>query len=189
MKKILVILVLSFFSLIKYEEVIKHNNIEKYTGKDLYEIKQSDPLFVNNGDQYKLTYKVNNDKVKGRFLYDQEDFSDDYQIHAIYMLASDSNDHKLDVNGFIENTILNANKKLELKTIKNFGSGKKLRLDRTKNWKIDISFLRLEESKEQINNKKNISGYLTAMMVRNGFYSSNKLYTIFYQGKNKKEKR
>jgi hypothetical protein len=187
MKFFLGILVLVFFSFIKYKEEVKDKHLEKYTSKDLYELKQTDPLFVSYENQYKLTYKINKDNIKGRFLYDQEDFSNDYQIHAIYMLASDSVDRKLDVNDFIKNTILYANKKLELKTVKNFNVGKKLRLDRTKNWKIDISFLRLEESKEQINSKKNIAGYLTAMMVRNGFYDSKKIYSIFYQGENKQE--
>ena len=43
----------------------------------------------------------------------------------------------------------------------------------------------MDESSKEINKKKNVSGYLTAMAVRNGFYKPNKIYSIFYQGKNK----
>ena len=185
MKKILVIIFFVFLLFIKYEEHVDNKINEKFVGDDPYIVEHTDPLFVRYREQHRLTFKRNSDKVKNRFLYDQEDASDDYQIHAIYMLASDSSDKKLDVNGFIKDTLLIGNKKFSQQTKENEKVGKKFRLDRLKNWKIDISFIRLDESSKQINEKKNVAGYLTAMAVRNGFYKPNKIYSIFYQGKNK----
>ena len=106
MKKILLIIFLAFLLFIKYEEYLNNRVIEKYVGNEPYLVEHTDPLFVRYREQHKLTFKRNKDKVKNRFLYDQEDASDDYQIHAIYMLASDSSDKKLDVNGFIPNKLV-----------------------------------------------------------------------------------
>ena len=59
----------------------------------------NDPAFVKYTEQKKLTYKNPKDDIPGRFLYDQEDVTDDYQVHAIYVLASDSKDKQYDVKG------------------------------------------------------------------------------------------
>ena len=64
----------------------------------------------------KLTYKNPTDDIPGRFLYDQEDVTDDYQVHAIYVLASDSKDKQYDVKGVIERIVLKGNKHFKNKT-------------------------------------------------------------------------
>ena len=48
--------------------------------------------FVLRQDQKSLTYINSKDDIPGRFLYDQEDVTDDYQVHVIYILAKDSKD-------------------------------------------------------------------------------------------------
>ena len=67
---------------------------EKYTsGNPSFKfVNINDPAFVKYTEQKKLTYKNRQDDIPGRFLYDQEDVTDDYQVHAIYVLASDSKD-------------------------------------------------------------------------------------------------
>ena len=56
--------------------------------------------------------------------------------------------------------------------------GKELRLDLTKDGKLDVSFLRVERTKKQINADA-AATYLTGMAVKNGFYHPKKIYTIF----------
>ena len=51
---------------------------------------------LNIQNKKKLTYKNPKDNIPGRFLYDQEDVTDDYQVHAIYVLASDSKEKQYD---------------------------------------------------------------------------------------------
>ena len=59
-----------------------------------------------------------NDKKPGRFFEDQPDVND-YQIHFNYLLAKDSEDRELDINGKMEKIILMANKWMEISTSKN----------------------------------------------------------------------
>ena len=59
------------------------------------------------------------DKKPGRFFEDQPDVTDDYQIHFNYLLAQDSEDRELDINGKMEKIILMANKWMEISTSKN----------------------------------------------------------------------
>ena len=42
------------------------------------------------------------DDKPGRFFEDQPDVNDDYQIHFNYLLAQDSEDRELDINGKME---------------------------------------------------------------------------------------
>jgi len=42
------------------------------------------------------------DKRPGRFFEDQPDVNDDYQVHFFYVLAKDSKDKEIDVNGWLE---------------------------------------------------------------------------------------
>ena len=59
------------------------------------------------------------DEKTGRFFEDQPDVTDDYQIHFNYLLAQDSEDRELDINGKMEKIILMANKWMEKSTRKN----------------------------------------------------------------------
>jgi hypothetical protein len=162
----------------------KHDE-NKYTGwPHPYQfVNINDPRFVKYTDQKKkLIYVNQNDDIEGRNLYDQEDKSDDFQVHAIYVLASDSKDKKYDVNGVIERIVLKGNKHLKNKT-----KEKSFRLDFTKEGKLDISFLRLPITKKELNNHQDGTTIIAAEAVRNGFYHPKKLYSIFYQDKYKRE--
>ena len=112
---------------------------------------------------------------------DQEDVTDQYQIHAIYILAADSDDKQYDVNGLIEKIVIKTNKHMEKKT-----KEKKFRLDFTKDGKLDVSFLRVDRTKKQINTG-DAATYLAGMAVKNGFHNPKKIYSIFYQDKYRDE--
>ncbi len=84
----------------------KEHNEETYVLERSYIIDSSSEGFVKYKEQNKLTYKNPEDNIPGRFLYDQEDITDDYQVHAIYILASDSKDKQFDVKGKIEKIVL-----------------------------------------------------------------------------------
>ena len=159
----------------------KAHNPELYTFDGSYRLKVSSDGFIKYKEQRNLTYKNPEDDIPGRFLYDQEDVTDDYQLHAIYVLASDSKDKKLDVKGSIEKIVFKGNKVLKNKT-----KEKQFRLDLTKEGKLDISFLRVDKTKKQIN-KGDAATYLMGMAVKNGFYHPKKIYTLFYQDKYKNE--
>ena len=155
----------------------KEHNEETYVLEQSYIIDSSSEGFVKYKEQNKLTYKNPEDNIPGRFLYDQEDITDDYQVHAIYILASDSKDRQFDVKGKIEKIVLKANKHLKNKT-----KEKQFRLDLTKEGKLDVSFLRVDKTKKQMHTG-DAATYLMGMAVKNGFYHPKKLYTIFYQDK------
>ena len=157
---------------------------EKYTGwAHPYDfVNPEDKEFVKYTEQKKLTFKNPKDDILGRFLYDQEDVTDNYQVHAIYVLASDSKDKQYDVKGVIERIVLNGNKHFKNKT-----KEKQFRLDLTKDGKLDVSFLRLPITKKQLNKHEDGTVFIAAETVRNGFYHPKKLYTIFYQDAYKRE--
>ena len=159
----------------------KEHNEETYVLERSYIIDSSSEGFVKYKEQNKLTYKNPEDNIPGRFLYDQEDITDDYQVHAIYILASDSKDKQFDVKGKIEKIVLKANKHLKNKT-----KEKQFRLDLTKEGKLDVSFLRVDKTKKQMHTG-DAATYLMGMAVKNGFYHPKKLYTIFYQDKYRDE--
>ena len=159
----------------------KEHNEETYVLEQSYIIDSSSEGFVKYKEQNKLTYKNPEDNIPGRFLYDQEDITDDYQVHAIYILASDSKDRQFDVKGKIEKIVLKANKHLKNKT-----KEKQFRLDLTKEGKLDVSFLRVDKTKKQMHTG-DAATYLMGMAVKNGFYHPKKLYTIFYQDKYRDE--
>ena len=160
----------------------KEHNEETYVLEQSYIIDSSSEGFVKYKEQNKLTYKNPEDNIPGRFLYDQEDVTDDYQVHAIYVLASDSKDKQYDVKGVIERIVLKGNKHFKNKT-----KEKKFRLDLTKDGKLDVSFLRLPITKKQLNKHEDGTVFIAAETVRNGFYHPKKLYTIFYQDAYKRE--
>lgn len=157
------------------------HNEGKYVSDGSYIIDSSSEHFVKYKEQNKLTYKNPEDDIPGRSLYDLEDITDEYQVHAIYILASDSKDKQFDVNGKIEKILLKANKHLKNKT-----KEKKFRLDLTKEGKLDVSFLRVDKTKKQMQ-IGDAATYLMGMAVKNGFYHPKKLYTIFYQDKYRDE--
>ncbi len=149
---------------------------EKYSGDSEYRIKSSDKNLIKFNEQHKLTYVNSDDDIEGRFLYDQEDVTDDYQLHVIYILASDSEDKQYDVKGVMEDVVLTGNEYLKNKT-----DNQQFRLDLTKDGKLDVSFIRVDKTKEEIHETKAAADYFSAEAVMRGFYHPKKLYSIFYQ--------
>ena len=93
------------------------------------------------------------DKKPGRFFEDQPDVNDDYQIHFNYLLAQDSEDRELDINGKMEEIILMANKWMEISTSKNKKGDKvprKYKLDYRSDGKLDITFIRMDKNFNQL---------------------------------------
>ena len=93
------------------------------------------------------------DKKPGRFFEDQPDVNDDYQIHFNYLLAQDSEDRELDINGKMEEIILMANKWMEISTSKNKKGDKvprKYKLDYRSDGKLDITFIRMDKNFSQL---------------------------------------
>ena len=132
--------------------------------------------FTSSSQQNTLIYHNASDSVQGRSLFDRDDVSSDYQIHAIYLLASDSKDKRMDINGKIESIITKGNK--HLKRIIN----KELKYDLTIQRKLDVSFLRVNKTIEEIQSLENYAlNYFGNQLIKNGFYHPKKIYTIFYQ--------
>ena len=147
------------------------HDAEKYTSGGQWPVSSSE--IVNYAEQNNLTYKNPKDDIEGRYLYDQEDVTDDYQVHAIYILASDSKDKKYDVKGTIEKIVIKGNKHFKKKT-----KEKQFRLDLTKEGKLDVSFIRVDKKKKKINRIDNGAGYFAAEAVKRGFYNQKKLVMI-----------
>ena len=69
-----------------------------FTFDGRWNVKSNDNDFVKYKQQKNnLKYKKKEDEIPGRSLFDQEDVTDDYQVHAIYILAADSKDKQFDV--------------------------------------------------------------------------------------------
>ena len=177
MKKTIIIFFISTF----WSGIAISHDEEKYTGGGGYKITATNKYFVNIKDQKTLSFESKGDDIPGRFLFDQEDITDDYQVHVIYILASNSKDKKYDVNGKIEKIVLTGNE-IFYKSTK-----KKFRLDLTKQGKLDVSFIRVDKTKRKINKIENGAGYFAAEAIKRGFYNPKKLYAIFYQDKYKRE--
>tara|TARA_B100000900_G_scaffold415170_1_gene444095 strand:- start:269 stop:1270 length:1002 start_codon:yes stop_codon:yes gene_type:complete len=178
MKKLLEIaFILTIFCL----PAIAHDE-EIYTSGGQWPVSSSDDDFIHYRDQSQLTNKNKDDEIEGRFFVDQEDVTDDYQVHAIYILASDSKDKKYDTNGTIENIVIKGNAHLKENT-----NQQQFRLDLRENGKLDVSFIRVNKTRKEINKIENGAGYFTGMAILHGFNNPKKLYTIFYQDKYKRE--
>ena len=91
------------------------------------------------------------DKKPGRFFEDQPDVNDDYQIHFNYLLAFDGKDREWDINGKMEEILLEMNEKMLKATARHKYSGgvaKKYKFDFRKDGKLDITFVRLKSSEK-----------------------------------------
>ena len=144
-----------------YKQCMK--NSKKHTGKECYlyalneEIvwkydKALDDLRVKTKIAEAKALEEKNtkmDKKPGRFFEDQPDVNDDYQIHFNYLLAQDSEDRELDINGKMEKIILMMNKWMEISTSKNKKGDKvprKYKLDYRSDGKLDITFIRMDKN-------------------------------------------
>jgi len=93
------------------------------------------------------------DKKPGRFFEDQPDVNDDYQIHFNYLLALDGKDREWDINGKMEEILLEMNEKMLKATARHKYSGgvaKKYKFDFRKDGKLDITFVRVDKRRKQL---------------------------------------
>ena len=93
------------------------------------------------------------DTKPGRFFENQPDVNDDYQIHFNYLLASDSEDREWDINGKMEEILLEMNEIMFKETAKHKrsgGVGKKYKFDFRKDGKLDITFVRVDKRRKKL---------------------------------------
>ena len=105
------------------------------------------------------------DKKPGRFFEDQPDVNDDYQIHFNYLLALDGEDREWDINGKMEEILLEMNEKMLKATARHKYSGgvaKKYKFDFRKDGKLDITFVRVDKRRKQLPHHPN--GYFAPFL-------------------------
>jgi len=105
------------------------------------------------------------DKKPGRFFEDQPDVNDDYQIHFNYLLALDGKDREWDINGKMEEILLEMNEKMLKATARHKYSGgvaKKYKFDFRKDGKLDITFVRVDKRRKQLPHHPN--GYFAPFL-------------------------
>jgi len=93
------------------------------------------------------------DEKPGRFFEDQPDVTDDYQIHFNYLLAADSEDREMDINGEMEKILLEANEVMLKATAgnkKGDGVARKYKFDYRANGKLDITFIRMDMKHKEL---------------------------------------
>ena len=105
------------------------------------------------------------DKKPGRFFEDQPDVNDDYQIHFNYLLAFDGKDREWDINGKMEEILLEMNEKMLKATARHKYSGgvaKKYKFDFRKDGKLDITFVRVDKRRKRL--PKHPNGYFAPFL-------------------------
>ena len=119
------------------------------------------------------------DMKLGRFIEDQPDVNDDYQIHFIYMLAADGKDREFDINGKIEKYAYKMNKLHEKysKKVKGSSGAKKYKYDYREDGKLDITFIRLDKKRKKFH--KYINNNYKGWLWLNGFNNPKKHYFTF----------
>ena len=177
-----------------YKQCMK--SAKKYTGKECYlyavneeivwkydKAKASTIAKTKIAEAKALEEKnVKMDTKLGRFFEDQPDVSDDYQIHFIYMLAADGKDREYDINGWIEKRIKTVNKKflkMSAKTKKSNGIGHQFKLDMTKEGKLDVTFVRMNVLKKQLDLTHAPESYVYRYLKKKGFDNPKKIYATF----------
>jgi len=93
------------------------------------------------------------DEKPGRFFEDQPDVTDDYQIHFNYLLAADSEDREMDINGKMEKILLEVNKvmlKATAENKKSDGVARKYKFDYRADGKLDITFIRMDMKHKEL---------------------------------------
>jgi len=93
------------------------------------------------------------DEKSGRFFEDQPDVTDDYQIHFNYLLAVDSEDREMDINGKMEKILLEVNEvmlKATAENKKSDGVARKYKFDYRADGKLDITFIRMDMKHKEL---------------------------------------
>jgi len=128
------------------------------------------------------------DKKPGRFFEDQPDVNDDYQIHFIYLLSSEGKDKKLDISGWIEKRVNSVNRKflkLSARNKKSNGIGQQFKLDMTEEGKLDVTFVRMNVSKKQLDVPEYPNDIVYHYLRQKGFDNPKKVYATFAGFKSK----
>ena len=118
------------------------------------------------------------DEKPGRFFEDQPDVTDDYQIHFNYLLAADSKDREMDINGKMEKILLKVNEVMLKATAKNKkgdGIARKYKFDYRADGKLDITFIRLDKKHKQLHKWAN-NDIVPFLFKKNGMNNVKKIY-------------
>ena len=129
-----------------------------------------------------LTYLDPKDKKPNRSIIDRPDVNDDYQVHFIYAILKNGKDKEWDVNGYIEKNALKSNKnflKWSAKNKKSNGIGQKFKYDFSNDGKLDVSFVRLNLTRKEIDKPDEPSEIIFREVFRQGFNNPKKVYAIF----------
>jgi len=183
-----------------YKQCMK--SAKKHTGKECYLYAVNDEI-VWKYDKAKASIlaktkiaeakaleekNVKMDTKPGRFFEDQPDVSDDYQIHFIYLVTLDGKDTELDISGWIEKRIKTVNKKflkMSAKNKKSNGIGQQFKLDMTKEGKLDVTFVRMNVLKKQLDIPDYPSKMIYHYLRKKGFDNPKKVYATFTGFKSK----
>lgn len=122
---------------------------------------------------------ANAQQMAARATEDRPDVSGDYQVHLIYALPKDGKDRNLDTDGTIAISFSKVN---EWFAVQSGGAG--LRLDRTVDGGLDVSFVRLSRTDKQIRKagawvRDEIEKEINAL----GFNDPKKVYLVYYDGR------
>lgn len=111
-----------------------------------------------------------------RSVTDRPDDTSEHQVHVIYVLPSDGNDEKLDINGVIATSIAASNNWF-------FGqTGKRIRFD-TYQGILDISFFRLSRTDADIRSYNAfVRDQIEYELWGSGRHHPNKIYAVYYGG-------
>ena len=129
------------------------------------------------------------DKKPGRFFEDQPDANNDYQFHFIYLITLDGKDTELDISGWLEKRLTTVNNKFEKwskKNKKSNGIGQKFKFDYRKDGKLDISFVRINISKKQLDVPEYPNDIVYRYLREKGFDNPKKVYATFTGFKSKR---
>ena len=183
-----------------YKQCMK--SAKKYTGKECYLYAVNEEI-VWKYDKAKASIlaktkiaeakaleekNVKMDTKPGRFFEDQPDVNDDYQIHFIYLVTLDGKDTELDISGWIEKRIKTVNKKflkMSAKNKKSNGIGQQFKLDMTKEGKLDVTFVRMNVLKKQLDIPDYPSKMIYHYLRKKGFDNPKKVYATFTGFKSK----
>ena len=128
------------------------------------------------------------DKKPGTFFEDQHDVNDDHQIHFIYLLSSEGEDKELDINGWIEKTVNRVNDKflkISARNKKSNGIGQQFKLDMTKEGKLDVTFVRMNVSKQRLDVGEYPTDVIYSYLRKAGFNNPKKVYASLANFKSK----
>ena len=168
------------------DKIVWKNYDEPVVKKNIENIKLSElPI----GDRV-IAISLEEDRKQGRFFEDQPDVNNDYQIHIIYTLFKDSKDKEGDINGQLKELIKYADDwtyKTTKKSNKNSktmnGEGQRIKWDKRKDGKLDISFVRLAITKKEMKKCAGRSGscgnFFDRTIVNSGFNNPKKIYFNF----------